>query len=128
VNLDLIRDAQSCCRGTLHSFQVEYKRNSQAVFKLLGKQINVIIEHKKEAIRVPKKWVLVFKLIYLAYLLLDNIYFDHKVERSFPFPHSITQSSTISCNCFSTSSMDWQPSTTCFKPVEFEGKKPKNKA
>jgi len=31
--------------------------------------------HKKEAIRVPKKWALVFKIIYLAYLLLYDISF-----------------------------------------------------
>jgi len=68
-------ETQSCCRGILHSFQVEHKRNSQTIFKLLGKQINVIMAHKKEAIRFPKKWAVVFKITYLAYLLLYDISF-----------------------------------------------------
>jgi hypothetical protein len=52
----------------------------------------------------------------------EYVYVDHKDERALPFWHSVTQESRISCNCFSTSSMGWQASITCIKPVERKGK------
>lgn len=88
---------------------------------------------RNEATRITLQWVRVCR-IYLAYLFVYaisfksiQVYFDHKEERGLPFWHSVTQSSTISCNCFSTSSMGWQASTTCIKPVEKEGRTKKKR-
>ncbi|GFY83073.1 cytochrome C1 family [Actinidia rufa] len=52
----------------------------------------------------------------ILYLRELRFQLDQSCERAFPFRHVVTQSSTISVNCFSTSSTGRPASTICKQP------------